>query len=57
MDINDLKKEIFQEQNNLIKLRLSNSNATLSNSSKIRYTKRNIARLKTLLNKKLKNNN
>lgn len=51
--IEELKEKIIELKEELLKLRFQHSIGQLENPMKIRITKRNIARLKTVLNEKL----
>jgi large subunit ribosomal protein L29 len=56
----ELKKRIKEEEKNLVDLRFQNALKNLTNTSKIRETKKDIARMKTELRQrelKEKNNN
>ncbi len=53
LTIKEINDKILLEKININKLYLSHSNATLDNPLKIRFVRRNIARLKTIL--RLKN--
>ncbi len=56
----ELKKRIEEEEMNLIDLRFQNSFKSLTNTSKIKLTRRDIARMKTELRQREeqeKNNN
>ncbi len=49
MTDDELKKRIIEEQNNLMDLRFQNALKSLSNTAKIKMTKKDIARMKTEL--------
>jgi large subunit ribosomal protein L29 len=60
MSTEELKKRIVEEETNLVDLRFQNSFKSLTNTSKIKLTRRDIARMKTELRnreKQEKNNN
>jgi large subunit ribosomal protein L29 len=45
----ELKKRIIEEENNLVDLRFALATKQLTNTAKIKLTKRDIARMKTVL--------
>ncbi len=58
MSNEELKKRIEEEENNLVDLRFQNSLKSLTNTAKIKLTRRDIARMKTeLRNRELKEKN
>jgi large subunit ribosomal protein L29 len=60
MSNEELRKRIKEEEKNLVDLRFQNALKNLTNTSKIRETKKDIARMKTELRQrelKEKNNN
>jgi len=54
MTIKEIQERIDAEKNMLLKLKLNHAITPLDNPMKIRETRRNIARLKTILNEKLR---
>ncbi len=55
MSNEELKKRIEEEERNLVDLRFQNSLKSLTNTAKIKLTRRDIARMKTeLRNRELK---
>ncbi|RME17276.1 MAG: 50S ribosomal protein L29 [Bacteroidetes bacterium] len=53
----ELKEKIQTEKNKLVDLKLKHAIAPIENPMEIRKTRRNIARLLTELNKRMKNKN
>lgn len=53
MNLEDLKTKIENEQTDLLKLKMSQKVSVLEDPLAIRHTRRNIARMKTILNQKL----
>jgi len=54
MTIKEIQERIDAEKNMLLKLKLNHAITPLDNPMKIRQTRRNIARLMTILNEKLR---
>jgi len=54
MTIKEIQERIEAEKSMLLKLKLNHAITPLDNPMKIRETRRNIARLKTILNEKLR---
>lgn len=49
MTDDELKKRILEEENNLVDLRFALATKQLTNTTKIKLTRRDIARMKTVL--------
>lgn len=49
MSNEELKKRIIEEENNLLDLRIALATKQLTNTAKIKLTRRDIARMKTIL--------
>lgn len=57
MSSDEISKRIVEEENNLIDLRFQHAVKTLTNTSKIKLVKRDIARMKTILKQRELNEN
>jgi len=57
MSSNEISKRIVEEEQNLIDLRFQHAVKTLTNTSKIKLVKRDIARMKTILKQRELNEN
>lgn len=55
MNSEELAKRIEEEQNNLLDLRFQHAVKTLTNTSKIKLVKKDIAKMKTILKQKESN--
>jgi len=49
MTVDELRKRITEEENNLVDLRFALATKQLTNTAKIKLTRRDIARMKTVL--------
>lgn len=52
MSTDELKKRIFEEQKNLVDLRFQQELKNLTNTAKLHLVRRDIARMKTILNER-----
>lgn len=52
LDINELKKKLAEEKEKLMRLRFDHAAATLENTSLLKITRRQIARIETVITEK-----
>lgn len=57
MNTQELIKRIEEEEKNLVDLRFSHQLKQLNNTAKLKLAKKDIARMKTILNERLRNEN
>lgn len=57
MSSDEISKRIVEEENNLVDLRFQHAVKTLTNTSKIKLVKKDIARMKTILKQRELNEN